>query len=97
MGEMMITKVPVGAIALMVAAISAVLGLIAGILTAIGLEALASILPTWFPISVGYGALGAIIGGVVGGFIGGYIITAIIALLYNWLAPKVGGVKLELE
>jgi hypothetical protein len=40
---------------------------------------------------------GAIIGGLVFGFIGGYIIVAIIALIYNWLAPRIGGVKLELE
>ncbi len=30
-------------------------------------------------------------------FVGGYIITAIIALIYNWLAPRIGGIKLELE
>ena len=40
---------------------------------------------------------GAIIGGLVFGFIGGYIIVAIVALIYNWLAPRIGGVKLKLE
>jgi hypothetical protein len=39
----------------------------------------------------------AIIGGLVFGFIGGYILVAIVALIYNWLAPRIGGVKLELE
>lgn len=91
-----ITNVPVRAIALMGAVIYAVLGLIAGILSAIGLGVVGSTLPS-ISIPLGLGALGAIVGGVVGGFIGGYIVTAIIALLYNWFAPRIGGVKIELE
>jgi len=30
-------------------------------------------------------------------FVGMFIITAIVALLYNALAPRIGGIKLELE
>ena len=30
-------------------------------------------------------------------FIGTFIVTAIAVLLYNYLAPKIGGIKLELE
>jgi hypothetical protein len=48
-------------------------------------------------VPLGLDALGAIIGGVVGGFICGYIVRVIIALLRNWLAPRIGGVKNELE
>jgi len=51
----------------------------------------------WPSISIplGLGALGAIIG-VIGDLVGGYTVTAIIALLNNWLAPRIGGVKVEL-
>jgi hypothetical protein len=91
-----ITKIPVGAAALMGAAIYAVLGLIGGIIAAIGIGVGASLVPTSALAGVG-GAAAAIIGGVVGGFIGGYIMIAIVALIYNWLAPRIGGVKLELE
>ena len=91
-----ITKIPVGAAALMGAAIYAVLGLIGGILAAIGIGIGASLVPTSALAGVG-GAAAAIIGGVIGGFIGGYIMIAIVALIYNWLAPRIGGVKLELE
>ena len=100
MGEMKtITKIPVGAIALMAAVIGAVLGLIEGIISAIGIAAFTSALPSSIS-NVGLGAAGAlvvIIGSIISGFIGGYIVTAILALIYNWVAPRIGGVKLELE
>jgi hypothetical protein len=50
--------------------------------------------------SLGTGVVAAviiIIVGIIGGFVGGYILTAIAALIYNWLAPRIGGIKLELE
>jgi ABC-type dipeptide/oligopeptide/nickel transport system permease subunit len=50
--------------------------------------------------SLGTGVVAAviiIIVGIIGGFVGGYILTAIVALIYNWLTPRIGGIKLELE
>jgi hypothetical protein len=33
----------------------------------------------------------------VGSFVGYFILTALIAIFYNLLAPRIGAVKLELE
>jgi hypothetical protein len=43
------------------------------------------------------GALYLIIIWPIEAFIGTFIITAIFALLYNFLAPRIGGIKLELD
>jgi hypothetical protein len=97
-----IRKIPVGAVALMGATIEAVISFIYSVITAIlilvGAANLNSLLPAG--VNVGSGAalaITVIIFATVGGFIGGYIITAIVALVYNWLAPRIGGVKLEFE
>lgn len=97
-----IRKIPVGAVALMGATIEAVISFIYSVITAIfilvGAANLNSLLPAG--VNVGSGAalaITVIIFATVGGFIGGYIVTAIVALVYNWLAPRIGGVKLEFE
>ena len=110
MGEVKtIIKIPVRAVALMGGAIEAILGLIVGIIKAIGIGAGAptctsamaggavSTLISSMPGGTAGAVVVAIVGGVVGGFIAGYIVTAIIALIYNGLAPRIGGIKLELE
>ncbi len=43
------------------------------------------------------GGLVSLIANIISSFIGYFIIVAIVAFLYNFLAPKIGGVKLELE
>jgi len=43
------------------------------------------------------GALILIIFGKIFAFILGFIMYAIIAIIYNVLAPRIGGIKLELE
>jgi hypothetical protein len=43
------------------------------------------------------GALYLIIVWPIMTFIGTFIVTAIAVLLYNYLAPRIGGIKLELE
>ena len=45
----------------------------------------------------GMGALYLIIVWPIMAFIGTFIATAIAVLLYNYLAPRIGGIKLELE
>ncbi len=97
-----VRKIPVGAVALMGAAIEAVVSFIYGVISAIFILGGAASVNTLLPegVSIGSGATLAItiiIIAIIGGFIGGYIITAIVALVYNWLAPRIGGVKLEFE
>lgn len=43
------------------------------------------------------GGLGYVVGNIVGSLISTFIIYAIMALLYNYLRPRIGGVELELE
>lgn len=94
--------IPVGAVALIVAVISAIISFIYGIFSAVYILGGAASLNNFLPerVSVGSGAtlgLTVIIAATIGGFIGGYIVTAISALLYNWLASRIGGIKLEFE
>jgi hypothetical protein len=42
------------------------------------------------------GNITSAIGSVIGGFIGAFIEGALIAIFYNFLAPKLGKLKLEL-
>jgi hypothetical protein len=101
-----VKRVPVGAVALIVAVIDAVISFIYGIFSAVfilgGAASLNTFLNDVVPggFTVGSGAtlaIAVIIMATIGGFIGGYIVTAIVALLYNWLAPRIGGIKLEFE
>jgi tetrahydromethanopterin S-methyltransferase subunit C len=103
MGEVKtITMVPVRPVALMGGAIEAVVGLIYGIhfWAVIAVFGIGGGIMAPEVSSLGTGVVAAviiIIVGIIGGFVGGYILTAIAALIYNWLAPKIGGIKLELE
>jgi membrane associated rhomboid family serine protease len=97
-----IKRVPVGTLALIVAVINAVISFIYGVFSAIFILGSAASLNAILPegVSIGSGAtlgITVIITATIGGFIGGYIVTAIVALLYNWLAPRIGGIKLEFE
>jgi len=48
-------------------------------------------------LNFGVGGIGGLIGNIIGGFIFSFIVVAIGAWLYNFLAPRIGAVKLELE
>ena len=102
MEERTIKAIPPMPFAVMMGAIEAVLGLIAGILIAIFYGAFLAMLGS----AVDVGALGWL--GVIFGvgaiiilpimmFIGGLIQGLIIAVIYNFLAPKIGGIKLQFE
>jgi len=41
--------------------------------------------------------VGSLIGNIIGSFIGTFIMVAIITIIYNFLAPRIGGVQLGLE
>lgn len=102
MGEIKeIKSVPVVPFALIIGAIIAVLTFIWTILIAIfGISSLALIPAQNMSSILGAGLLGAIILIVVGtiaAFIVGFIMYAIVAIIYNILAPRIGGIKLELE
>ncbi|HTX61735.1 MAG TPA: hypothetical protein VMC48_05450 [Methanobacterium sp.] len=79
--------IPVVPAALAVAIVMAVIGLIIGIINLIRFSAL------------GYPGLGAInlISSFIGYFIQYFIVTAIAAFFYNFLVPRIGGIKLKLE
>lgn len=82
-----ITSIPVVAAALALASVATIFGIIEGIISLIN------------GIMAGSAAMGVVslIGNIIGSFIGTFIIVAIIALLYNYLAPRIGGVQLGLE
>ena len=42
------------------------------------------------------GTIVALIGNIISGFVGGFISAALIAIFYNFLAPKLGKLKIEL-
>ena len=82
-----LTSVPAVPAALAVAVVLTVLGLIQGIISLIGSIATGNIV---------FG-LGQLVGNVIGSFLEGFIITAIAAVVYNFLVPKLGAIRLKLE
>lgn len=107
-----IKSIPVMAVSLIVSVISLILTFVLGVIWfIIGYEALYDL--TTFIISLNnetaavvnsvagsitaMGALYLIIIWPITAFIFTFIVTAIIVLLYNVLAPKIGGIQLELE
>ncbi len=74
-----LTSIPIIPASLALAIVSAIFGLIQGIL------------------NLGSAGVGGLIGNIVGGFTGTFIVVAIGTWLYNFLAPRIGAVKLELE
>lgn len=79
------------------AAISAIIGLIVGLLlTILALPVLTIIAAAGFGgIGTGLGIASIVIFPITGG-IGGFIGGAIIAVIYNFIAPRIGGIKINL-
>lgn len=97
-----ISSVPVVPFALMFGIISAVIGLITGIIFAFVFGTMTSAIPpTSEVIELGWFralfSIGAIVLMPVLGFAGGFIQGAIYAVLYNFLAPKIGGIQLRFK
>jgi len=102
MGEIKEVKsMPIMPFATMAGAISGVLAFIWSILFAIfGAVTLAFVPADQIAAVLAWGLVGMIIFIIVmtiAAFIGGFIMYAIIAFIYNFLASKIGGIKLELE
>jgi hypothetical protein len=79
-----LTDIPIVPAALALAVISAVFGLINGILN----------LAAFTDITAGIIAL---VADIIGNFIWTFIVVAIAVFLYNFLAPRIGAIKLELQ
>lgn len=97
-----ISSVPIVPFALMFGIISAVIGLITGIIFALIFGTIPITIPTttdvvtpgWFRALF---SVGAIVIMPILGFAGGFIQGAIYAALYNFLAPKIGGIQLRFK
>lgn len=101
MEEKTIKNIPAIPFATMFGAISAVIGLIVGIIMAIFSTAIMSMIPTGTGIPLtGFGiifGIGSIIILPIIYFISGFIGGLIFAVIYNFLAPRIGGIKLLFE
>jgi hypothetical protein len=99
-----ITRIPAMPLALMLGTIGAVFGLIGGIIAAAFwatiFQAVTSS-PSYTGPSLSYFGIffgiGALITAPIAGFISGLLQGLIVAVLYNWLAPKIGGIKLQFD
>ncbi len=98
MAKMKIKKFAVFPTSLTVATISAILGIIAGILILLLAGTVALSVPGAGPASLlaGAGPIAIIIIAVMY-FIAGFISTALFCLIYNYIADKTGGIQFEVE
>jgi len=102
MEERTIKNIPAIPLVTMLGAIQAVIGLIVGIIMAI----FSTAFTTWMEqqsATTGISGLGPLIGVAwviimpIGMFISGFIQGLITAVIYNFLAPRLGGIKLRFE
>jgi hypothetical protein len=97
-----IKSIPIVRFALIMAAVTAVLAFIFALIFALPMGMMAVIpretMPFWgYPWSPLVFGFFAIIMWPLFAFVIGFISYAIFALIYNFLAPKIGGIRLELE
>ena len=102
-----ISSVSVIPFALMFGVISAIIGLVVGIIYAIMFWAILSTAPTtstfstFFDINISWlrvlFGVGAVVIMPILGFVGGFIQGAIYAVIYNFLAPRIGGIQLRFK
>jgi hypothetical protein len=103
MTEKTIQAVPILPFALMLACIGAVIGLILGALYAVSFNAILSLMPSTTEPTVNLDLLrllfgvGALVLMPVLGFASGLLQGALCAALYNFLAPRIGGIRLRFK
>jgi hypothetical protein len=103
MEEKTIQSIPIMPFALMLACISAVIGFVLGIFYALIFGAIFASIPTATTSGVNLGWLsvlfgvGAIIVMPIILFIAGLIQGVIFAAVYNFLAPRIGGIKVRFK
>lgn len=99
-----IKSIPVVSFALIVALVLAIIMLVIGIIMAILGISMYSMMPYYFNMMgmmnymyAGMGVLYFVVIMPITVFICGFIISAFAAIIYNLLAPRIGGIKLGLE
>ncbi len=103
MTEKTIQSVPVMPFALMLACIGAVFGVILGIFYALFFGAIFSLIPSTTQVDIDLSLLrlifgvGALVIMPIIGFVGGLLQGLLYAGLYNFLAPRIGGIKLRFK
>jgi hypothetical protein len=103
MNEKTIQSVPVMPLALMLGCIGAAVGLIIGVFYALFFGALFSFIPSTAQLGVSRTFLqlifgvGALIIVPIFGFVGGLVQGALFAVLYNFLAPRIGGIRVRFK
>ena len=101
MANKTIESIPVTPFAMMLGAISGVIGFIVGLLSAIFWAGIVGLIPTTPDINLsGLGILGGALSIIVApivSFIVGLIVGFVIALVYNFLAPRIGGIQLTFK
>jgi hypothetical protein len=100
MEEKTVKKINVATFATMLGAISGMAGFIAGLIVAVLSSEITSLFPNLAERTVILDVLlaeGAIIIFPIIAFIGGFIEGVILAVIYNYLAPRIGGIKLSVE
>ena len=103
MEEKTIQNIPVIPFALMYACISAAIGLIIGLFYAVAFGSIFAAINNAASAPINLGFLGlffgvaAIVGVPIISFIAGLIMGLIIAVVYNFLAPRIGGIKVRFK
>jgi hypothetical protein len=103
MTEKTIQSVPVMPFAMMLACIGAVIGAILGVFYALFFGALFSLIPSTTQTGIDLNFLrivfvvGALIVMPIVGFVGGLIQGLLYAVVYNFFAPRIGGIKLRFK
>jgi hypothetical protein len=91
-----IVEVPVVQLAKVVGVVYAVLFFIIGIFYGLGAGVAASAVPN-FGVSGVLLAILIIIVMPILGFITGFVESAIFALIYNWIVPRIGGIQVKVK
>jgi hypothetical protein len=91
-----IIEVPVVQLAKVVGIVYAILFFIIGIFYGLGAGVAASAVPN-FGVSGVLLAILIIIVMPILGFIAGFVESAILALIYNWIVPRIGGIQVKVK
>lgn len=92
-----VTYIPVVQLAKVVGAIAAVIFFIYGLFLALTIGVSIGSIPGFSGVSGVFAAILVIILMPIFGFIVGFVGAAIEALIYNWIAPRIGGIQVNLR
>ena len=92
-----ITYVPVVQVAKVLGAIFAVIYFIIGIFVGLSVGASTASIPGISGVSGVFAAILIIILMPIFGFIAGFVEAAVVALIYNWIVPRIGGIQVQVR